>query len=50
MEMFVFLVLNTWKGEQWTGCNTIKSILLILCSLLNDDTALLNEPGISTKS
>ena len=21
-------LLNTWKGEQWTGCQTIKSILL----------------------
>ena len=39
--------LNTWKGEQWTGCNTIKSILLILCSLLNS-MPLLNEPGISS--
>jgi len=38
-------VLNTWKGEQWTGCQTIRSILLTLCSLL-DDNPLLNEPGI----
>ena len=22
-------IINTWKGEQWTGCQTIKSILLI---------------------
>lgn len=39
-------VLNTWKGEQWTGCQTIRSILLSLCSLLNDNP-LLNEPGIN---
>jgi len=41
-------LLNTWKGEQWTSCQTIRSILLTLCSLFND-TPLLNEPGI-TKS
>ena len=39
-------VLNTWKGEQWTGCQTIKSILLILSSILND-YPLTNEPGIN---
>jgi ubiquitin-protein ligase len=38
-------VLNTWKGEQWTGCQTIKSILLTLCSIFNN-IPLLNEPGI----
>ena len=38
-------LLNTWKGEQWTGCQTISSILLVLCCLLNDKP-LLNEPGI----
>jgi ubiquitin-protein ligase len=41
-------VLNTWKGEGWTSCQTIKSILLILCSLLSNDP-LLNEPGITAK-
>jgi ubiquitin-protein ligase len=39
-------LLNTWKGEQWTSCQTIKSILLTLCSILNE-TPLLNEPGIT---
>ena len=39
-------LLNTWKGEQWTGCQTIKSILLVICSILNKDS-LTNEPGIS---
>ena len=39
-------ILNTWKGEQWTGCQTIKSILLSLCSIL-DKIPLVNEPGIS---
>jgi len=38
-------LLNTWKGEQWTSCQTIKSILLSLVSLLHNEP-LLNEPGI----
>ena len=38
-------LLNTWKGEQWTGCQTISSILLVLCTILNEKP-LLNEPGI----
>ena len=39
-------ILNTWRGEKWSGCQTISSILLTICSLLNNDP-LLNEPGIS---
>ncbi len=39
-------LLNTWKGEQWTSCQTIKSILLSLVSLLHNEP-LLNEPGIN---
>ena len=27
-------ILNTWKGEQWTSCQTISSILLTLASIL----------------
>jgi|AntAceMinimDraft_18_1070375.scaffolds.fasta_scaffold22183_2 ubiquitin-protein ligase len=38
-------LLNTWAGEQWTSCQTISTVLLTLCSLLND-TPLLNEPGV----
>ena len=41
-------VLNTWRGEQWTACQTISSVLLVLCTLLCKDP-LLNEPGISNK-
>jgi ubiquitin-protein ligase len=37
-------VLNTWSGDKWSACQTINSILLTLCSLLNE-TPLLNEPG-----
>lgn len=41
-------VLNTWKGDQWTSCQTIKSILLTLITVLNDKP-LLNEPGLTEK-
>ena len=39
-------ILNTWKGEQWTGCQTIRSVLLTVASIL-ENNALINEPGIS---
>ena len=39
-------ILNTWDGEPWTGCQTISSILLSICSLLTNDS-LLCEPGIT---
>ena len=39
-------ILNTWKGEPWSGCQTISSVLLALCTVLNDEP-LLNEPGIT---
>jgi ubiquitin-protein ligase len=38
-------ILNTWRGEQWTSCQTIRTILLTLITVLNDKP-LLNEPGI----
>ena len=38
-------LLNTWKGEQWTSCQTVESILLSLVALLHNEP-LLNEPGI----
>ena len=41
-------ILNTWRGEQWTGCQTIRSILLTLLSIL-DKYPLLHEPGITEK-
>jgi ubiquitin-protein ligase len=37
-------ILNTWKGEQWTGCQSIRTILLTILSIL-DDKPLLHEPG-----
>lgn len=39
-------VLNTWRGEQWSSCQTISSVLLVLCTVLNE-RPLLNEPGIT---
>lgn len=40
-------LLNTWRGDQWSSCQTISSVLLTLCSLLCNDP-LLNEPGINS--
>lgn len=39
-------ILNTWRGEQWTSCQTIKSILLTIVSIM-DNKPLLHEPGIT---
>lgn len=42
-------ILNTWRGEQWTSCQTIRSILLMLVTLLHNKP-LLNEPGMKETS
>ena len=39
-------ILNTWNGDKWSSCQTINSVLLTLCSLLNE-APLANEPGQS---
>ena len=39
-------ILNTWKGDQWSACQTLSSILLALCTVLNNEP-LLNEPGVT---
>lgn len=39
-------LLNTWPGDPWTSCQTIRSILITL-SMLFDDKPLLHEPGIT---
>ena len=39
-------ILNTWKGPQWTGCQSITSVLLCLCGSVLNEQPLLNEPGI----
>lgn len=38
-------ILNTWHGECWTSCQTIRSVLLTIVSLF-ENNALLHEPGI----
>jgi ubiquitin-conjugating enzyme E2 Z len=39
-------LLNTWRGEQWTSCQSISTVLLTLCTILCKDP-LLNEPGVT---
>jgi ubiquitin-conjugating enzyme E2 Z len=39
-------LLNTWRGEQWTSCQTISSVLITLITIFNN-SPLLNEPGIT---
>jgi ubiquitin-protein ligase len=38
-------IINTWRGEQWSGCQNIRSVLMTFQSLL-DNESLLHEPGI----
>ena len=42
-------ILNTWRGESWSACQTIRSILLTVLSIL-DDKPLLHEPGFTENS
>ena len=42
-------ILNTWSGEKWSSCQTINSVLLTLCTLLNNEP-LLNEHGQNSNS
>lgn len=37
-------ILNSWSGEQWTGCQTIRSVLMTIMMTLNENP-LENEPG-----
>lgn len=39
-------ILNTWTGDQWSSCQTIKTVLLTLLTIFNNKP-LLNEPGIA---
>ena len=39
-------ILNTWRGEPWSGCQTIRSVLLTILSVF-DDKPFLHEPGIT---
>ena len=39
-------LLNTWRGEQWTSCQSISTILLTICTIFTENP-ILNEPGIN---
>jgi ubiquitin-conjugating enzyme E2 Z len=39
-------ILNTWSGDQWSSCQTLRSILLTLVTVFNK-TPFLNEPAIT---
>tara|TARA_X000000950_G_scaffold159579_1_gene195449 strand:+ start:2995 stop:3720 length:726 start_codon:yes stop_codon:yes gene_type:complete len=41
-------LLNTWRGESWTSCQSISTILLTLVTLFHNKP-LLNEPGCTEK-
>ena len=47
-EKVCLSILNTWKGEGWTSCQSISSILITIKSIL-DDKPLIHEPGITCK-
>ena len=38
-------IVNTWRGEQWSGCQNIRSVLMTFQTLL-DKEPILHEPGI----
>lgn len=39
-------ILNTWRGEGWSSCQSIRSILLTITGSVLNNNPLLNEPGI----
>jgi ubiquitin-protein ligase len=39
-------IINTWNGPKWSSCQTIRSVLLTLISILTTKP-LLHEPGIT---
>lgn len=45
-EKVCISILNTWRGEQWTSCQSISSILLTLVSILNKEP-FFNEPEMT---
>ena len=42
-------ILNTWSGPQWTSCQSLRSILLSLQTLLNKNP-IRNEPGFENEN
>lgn len=39
-------ILNTWHGDQWSSCQTLRSVLVTLITVFNN-TPFLNEPAIT---
>lgn len=39
--------LNTWKGEGWSSCLTLRAILLDIAQAFNRADPILEEPGIT---
>ncbi len=39
-------ILNTWDGEQWSSCQSLRTVLLTMTTLFHSKS-LLNEPGIT---
>ena len=39
-------ILNTWKGEQWSSCQSISTILLTIISVMTKEP-LYQEPGMN---
>lgn len=42
-------LLNSWNGDKWTGCQTLRSLLTTVLMTLTDDP-ITNEPGFSARS
>lgn len=42
-------ILNTWRGENWTGCQTLTSVLTTMMMTLTE-YPLENEPGLNGRS
>lgn len=38
-------ILNTWRGEPWSSCQTISTVLLTICTVFCKNP-ILNEPGL----
>ena len=42
-------IINTWKGEAWTSCQNISSVLLTIVAHVFHNEPILNEPGVTKK-
>lgn len=42
-------ILNTWEGDQWSSCQSLRSVLITLQMTFNE-YPLVNEPGICKKN